>query len=98
MMVEMRTYTLVPGGGAEYLRLYNPSARALQTRILGNLAGLYQSETGELNQLVFLWAYESLDERASRRAVLAADAEFAAFRKSVRHLLVRQESRILAQA
>jgi len=23
MMVEMRTYTLVPGGGAEYLRIYN---------------------------------------------------------------------------
>ncbi|OVZ56937.1 NIPSNAP family protein [Pigmentiphaga sp. NML080357] len=98
MMMEMRTYTLVPGGSAEYLRIYNQSARALQTRILGNLAGLYQSETGELNQLVFLWAYESLDERASRRARLAEDAEFAAFRKSVRHLLVRQESRILVQA
>lgn len=98
MMMEMRTYTLVPGGSAEYLRIYNQSARALQTRILGNLAGLYRSETGELNQLVFLWAYESLDERASRRARLAEDAEFAAFRKSVRHLLVRQESRILVQA
>jgi len=98
MMMEMRTYTLVPGGSAEYLRIYNQSARALQTRILGNLAGLYRSETGELNQLVFLWAYESLDERASRRARLAENAEFAAFRKSVRHLLVRQESRILVQA
>ncbi|VCU71015.1 hypothetical protein PIGHUM_03095 [Pigmentiphaga humi] len=97
-MVEMRTYTLVPGGAAEYLRVYGESARALQARILGDLAGLYQTESGELNQLVFLWGYDSLDERARRRAALMQDPEFAAFRKAVKHLLVRQESRLLSQA
>lgn len=98
MMVEMRTYTLVPGGAAEYLRVYGESARALQTRVLGNLVGLYQSETGELNQLVFLWGYDTLDERSRRRSTLQADPDFAAFRKAVRHLVVRQESRLLIQA
>ena len=95
-MVEMRTYTLVPGGAAEYLRVYAAGARAVQTRMLGNLVGLYQTESGELNQLVFLWGYDSFDERTRRRAALMADPEFTEFRKATRHLLVRQESRMLS--
>jgi hypothetical protein len=96
MIVEMRTYTLVPGGVAEYSRIYHEGARALQERILGRLLGLYQSETGELHQLVFLWGYEGHDDRANRRKTLMADPEFTAFRKATRHLLVRQESRLLS--
>ena len=96
MIVEMRTYTLVPGGVAEYAKLYSADIRALQERILGRLIGLYQSETGELHQLVFLWGYEGHDDRAARRKTLMADPEFTAFRKASRHLLVRQESRLLS--
>jgi len=96
MLVEMRTYTLVPGGVAEYLRLYEGDARALQTRVLGDLAGLYQTETGELNQLVFLWRYASAEDRVRRRGELMADPGFTAFRKATRHLLVRQENRMLS--
>lgn len=96
MIVEMRTYTLVPGGMAEYTQHYNEDVRALQQRILGKLLGLYQSETGELHQLVFLWGYEGYDDRAARRKALMADPGFTAFRKATRHLLVRQESRLLS--
>lgn len=96
MIVEMRTYTLVPGGVAEYTRHYNESGRAIQERILGRLLGLYQSESGELNQLVFLWGYEGHDDRVARRKTLMADEGFAVFRKATRHLLVRQESRMLS--
>ena len=96
MMVEMRTYTLVPGGVAEYTRHYSPEIRALQERILGRLLGLYQTETGELNQLVFLWGYKGYDERMARRKTLMADADFAAFRKATRHLVLRQENRFLS--
>ena len=98
MIHELRTYTLVPGGVREYLRLYNESGREIQQRLLGNLVALLTPESGDLNQLVYLWAFESHDERARRRAQLMADAGFADFRKSVRHLLVRQESRLLSAA
>lgn len=98
MHIEMRTYSLVPGGAAEYLRLYNAMGRQIQTAILGQLLGIYQSEVGELNQLVFLWAFDSLDERQRRRRELVADAGFAEFRKASRHLLLRQENRILTAA
>lgn len=98
MYLEMRTYSLVPGGAAEYLRSYNELGREVQTRILGQMVGLYQSEVGELNQLVFIWAFESLDERQRRRRELMADARFTEFRKSTRHLLVKQENRLLVSA
>lgn len=98
MIHELRTYTLVPGGTREYLRIYNETARALQTRMLGNLVTLMTPESGDINQLVFLWAYDSHEERARRRAQLMADASFTEFRKSVRHLLVRQDSRLLTAA
>lgn len=98
MIHELRTYTLVPGGLREYLRLYNESGREIQQRLLGNLVALLTPDSGDLNQLVFLWAFETHDERARRRTQLMADPGFAEFRKSVRHLLVRQESRLMSAA
>jgi len=98
MIHEIRTYTVVPGGVREYLRIYNESGRSVQTRLLGNLVALLTPESGDVNQLVFHWAFASYEDRARRRAELLADADFTAFRKSVRHLLVQQESRLLSPA
>ncbi|PYE21491.1 NIPSNAP protein [Paraburkholderia silvatlantica] len=95
MFVEQRIYTLVPGGAAEYLRLYAECGRAAQERALGRMVGCFTTEIGPLNQLIYLWAFDSLDERSRRRATLMADPEFKAFRGKVRHLLVRQENLIL---
>jgi hypothetical protein len=50
----------------------------VQKRILGHLVGYYAVEVGELNKVVHLWAYESMDERAKRgRAV--GDPEWLAY-------------------
>jgi hypothetical protein len=98
MIHELRTYTLVPGGVREYLRIYNECGREIQQRMLGHLVALLTPESGDLNQLVFLWAFDSHEERMRRRAQLMADAGFAEFRKSVRHLLLRQESRLMSVA
>ena len=98
MIHELRTYTLVPGGVREYLRIYNEQARGVQTQILGNLMALMVPESGDLNQLVFHWAFDSGEERARRRAELTADPRFTEFRKQVRHLLIRQETRLLHPA
>ncbi|WP_353394421.1 NIPSNAP family protein [Hydrogenophaga sp. 5NK40-0174] len=98
MLHELRTYTLVPGGVREYLRLYNDAGRTVQTELLGNLVSLMYPESGDLNQLVYLWAFEDFEDRRQRRARLMADERFTAFRKSVRHLLVRQESQLMTPA
>ncbi|MEJ8815691.1 NIPSNAP family protein [Variovorax ureilyticus] len=98
MLVEQRTYTTHPGKVREYLALYEAEGLAVQLRMLGRLVGYYQSEVGELNQVVHLWAYESLDERSERRAALLADPGFQGYVRKMLPLLVRQESRILRPA
>ena len=95
MILEERRYTLIPGGVAQYIAQYHALGRASQERHLGPMMGCFQSEVGDLNQLVFLWRYESLADREVRRAALMADPQFAEFRKGVRALLVRQENCIL---
>lgn len=96
MIHEIRTYTLVPGGVREYLRIYNEAGRDIQTKLLGNLVALLTPESGDLNQLVFHWAFENFEDRKRRRAQLTADPQFTAFRKQIKHLLTQQDSRLLS--
>ncbi|HEY9097049.1 MAG TPA: NIPSNAP family protein [Hydrogenophaga sp.] len=96
MIYELRTYTLSPGGAREYMRIYNAQAREVQTGILGRLVSLMQPESGDLNQLIFLWAFDNFEERKARRATLLADERFTEFRKAVKGLLIRQESQLLS--
>ena len=98
MLVELRTYTTHPGKLGEYLALYEAEGLAVQKRILGRMVGYYRSEIGALNQVVHLWAYTDLVERAERRQALLADPDFKAYVKKMLPLLVSQESRVLAPA
>ncbi|GGS16869.1 NIPSNAP family containing protein [Streptomyces humidus] len=98
MIVEERNYLVKAGTAAKYAQLWAEHGREPQVRILGNLLGFYVTEVGELNTLVYLWGYEGPDDRARRRAELAADPDFATFRAEVRDLLVRQSNRILTPA
>ena len=98
MIVEMRTYTLALGATGRYFRLYSEKGLAVQKRILGHLVGYYGVEVGELNKVIHLWAYESLDERARRRAILWADKEWLAYVAEIGPLVVAQENQILTPA
>ena len=98
MFVEQRIYSLVPGGTAEYIKIYEESGRTVQERILGPMLGYYTRDIGELNQLVYFWSFDSMDERTRRRTELMADAEFKVFRGTIRHLVVKQENTLLVPA
>lgn len=78
MIVEERIYTLHPGQAGAYLKAYEAEGMAIQKPILGRMVGYYQTEFGTLNQVIHMWAYEDLAERAERRARLAADARWQA--------------------
>ncbi|MCJ0764886.1 NIPSNAP family protein [Variovorax terrae] len=95
MLVEMRTYTAHPGKWREYLKLYEAEGLAIQKRILGRMVGYYTTEFGELNQIVHLWAYQDLNERAQRRAALLHEPQWQSYVARMLPLLQRQESKIL---
>lgn len=98
MIVEERTYTTHPGQWRRYLALYEAEGLAIQRRILGRMVGYYHTDIGELNQIVHLWAYEDLNERAERRARLMEDPGFLAYVARMLPLLQSQSSRILRPA
>ena len=98
MIVEMRTYTLALGATGRYFKLYGEKGLVVQKRILGHFMGYYAVEVGELNKVIHLWAYESLDDRAKRRAELWADKEWLAYVAEVGGLVTAQENQILTPA
>jgi hypothetical protein len=98
MFVEMRTYTLYPGKVGPYLQLYESEGLAIQKPILGRMVGYYSTEIGTLNQIVHMWAYEDLKERAERRAKLQADPRWQEYIKKTGPLLMTQETKILNPA
>ena len=76
VLVDHRTYRLKPGSVPAYLDLYQQNGMAAQTRHLGQPLAYLFSETGELNTLVHLWAYEDAADRARKRANMLADPEW----------------------
>ncbi|MGW3960549.1 NIPSNAP family protein [Amycolatopsis sp. NPDC005003] len=98
MIVEERNYLLVPGGAGRYLDAWYRLGRGPQVAHLGDPLGVHTVEVGALNTLVYLWGFTDQADRAVRRARLADDPGFAAFRGEVRALLVAQSNRILVPA
>jgi len=81
MIVDLRTYTMVPGRLAAFLDLYEKEGMPIQIRYLGKPIGYFVSEIGPLNQIVHLWGYESMADREKRRSAMEADADWIAYRK-----------------
>lgn len=98
MIVEERIYTLHPGKVPEMVRLYGEEGLPLQQRHLGKFIGYFTTESGNLNQVVFMWGFDSLDDRAARRGRMAQDPEWQRYLQKVVPLLVTQENRILNPA
>jgi hypothetical protein len=92
MIYEIRTYNLKPGKVREYEERF---AAAYPTRAkYSPLFGFWHTEIGPLNQLVHIWAYESLQQRADIRAAAANDPS-GAWPPGNTDLLLTQENDIL---
>ncbi len=79
MIVDIRTYSCLPGKMQAWLKLYEEFAWPLQKKYLGNCLGFYVSVEGRLNNVVHLWGYESQADREARRAALAVDPDWGIF-------------------
>jgi hypothetical protein len=65
MIYEIRTYTLKPGSVAEFENRFEAS---LANRLkYSELAAFWHSEIGPLNQVIHVWPYENLQQRAEIR-------------------------------
>ena len=98
MIVEMRTYTIHPGTAPAYFKVYETMGMEVQKEILGHMVGYYVTEIGELNQVVHMWAYDSLDNRTERRAKLMQDERWKKMLPELRKFIISQKTQILIPA
>lgn len=97
MIVEQRTYTIKPLRSGDFLELYERAALPIQKKYLGHLVGFFVSEVGPLNEVVHLWAFDSLAERERRRNAMAQDPGWPLYLSAVRELdvILHQETKLL---
>jgi hypothetical protein len=96
MILEVRTYTTHPGKVNQWLEYYEKNGLPVQKRLLGRLVGFFTSDIGTLNQIVHMWAYDSLADREARRGSLPKDPEWQAYLKNQpQGVLLAQETKIL---
>lgn len=96
MIVEQRVYTLAPGKMPAFLAAYRELGLPVHMEIYERLIAYYTAESGVLNQVVQLWAFENHDDRNERRARVQADPRWANYLEHVRGMVVQQENRFLA--
>jgi hypothetical protein len=71
MIYEVRTYTLRTGSTAEVEKRWGAAYPARSK--YSEIAGFFHSEFGPLNEVVHIWPYPDLAERARARAEAARD-------------------------
>ena len=96
MINELRIYTLKAGSAPEVAKNSGTVARAIRGDNYGKLEGSWSTELGSLNQVVHLWTYESLNDRARLRAELQKNKRWTEeYIPLIRPHLVRQDIRLL---
>lgn len=76
MIYDHRTYTCRPGTIRKHLDLYIQHGYAAQTRHLGQPVLYAGTDVGDVNSYVHVWAYDSVEDRAKRRAAMQADPDW----------------------
>jgi hypothetical protein len=96
MIYELRTYTLKQGSVPEVAKNSGTVGRDIRKDDYGKLEGYWVTEIGPLNQVMHLWSYKDLNERAQLRAELAKNPRWnSEYVPLIRPNLVRQDIRLL---
>ena len=71
MIYEIRTYRIAPGSLAEVERIFGEAYE--HRKKYSELTAFWHTEIGPLNEIIHLWKYEDLADRARARAAAAKD-------------------------
>ena len=93
--VEMRRYRLKVGAPDRWVKEYFEKGYEAQRKYLGEPVGYYTTEFGGINEIIHMWRYDTLEERAQKRKALFEDAQWLEFVKEIAPLVETQENAIL---
>lgn len=94
MIVDIRTYNIVPRKMAAYLALFEEHALPVQRRHIGEPLAYFQTLHGALNQVVHIWGFDSLADMETKRAARDADPAWADYLARTEGLVVSQQNSI----
>lgn len=95
MIVNVRTYTLVPRMLPKYLKLFEEMALPAMQRHGLELMGYYTSVVGPQNQVVHLWRYADMADMEAKRLARDADPGWQEFLAASEGLVLMQEDKIM---
>jgi NIPSNAP protein len=93
---ELRWYRAHPGRLGDWIREFK-AIMPTREKYSKNV-GVWQTEMGQLNEAVHLWAYRDLNDRAATRAKVLQDPEWQGFLGRSAPLLVDMKSVVLIPA
>jgi len=95
MIVDVRTYTLIPRKLTTYVEIFEKHGLPVMKRHGLDLIGYYISCIGALNQVVQLWRYESLADMEIKRAARDADPAWGEFESLTEGMILMQEDKVM---
>jgi hypothetical protein len=96
MIHELRIYTAKPGTVGHMAKNSGEIGRAIRGDNYGKLEGYWVAEIGQLNQVLHLWSYSDLNERARLRAEFAKNERWnKEYLPTIRPILMRQDIRLM---
>lgn len=84
MLIDHRTYRIKPGTMQAHLDIYEQYGLETQIRHIGKPVAYMFAESGELNTIVHIWAYDSAADRETKRARMQADPDWQNYLKKNR--------------
>jgi hypothetical protein len=95
MIIDLRTYTYLPGKFRNFLKGYQETGFALTSKHLGTTLGVLRSESGIQNRTFQFFMYEDSDHRDRCRAGMLADPAWVEFVKMDSDALLQQSNALL---
>ena len=94
MIVDVRTYDIVPRQMKAYLALFEEYALPVMREYIGEPIGYFVVEHGPLNQVVHLWGYDSLADVEEKRRARDADPRGAEYLRKGEGLVASQNNKL----
>jgi hypothetical protein len=100
MIIDHRSYTIHPSKFTAFLALWEAVALPIQLAHSGRFLGMFVTDTGPVNTLVHMWAYEDAADRETRRKKFEALPEWQEYRRKLDELgaLAKVETMIIRPA
>ena len=96
MLLDVRTYTCRPGTINKHLEVYEQFCKTAQAKHLGQPLMYAKCETGNPNEYMHIWVYESAGDREAKRAAMWKDPDWLKYTQESAKLgaLEKQENKL----